>query len=197
MDKRVQAHLDAIKYFCDPKQKTPAHITVRGPYADAIDVRQFSSIIEGARASIVGPGIFFREKQNTVFLATGLHGLRSIWHKPDFNFKPHITLYDGPSREFASSLRDVLRKHRLFFTCQVTGLLEMRTVSGQYSFDMKMNVDIELLKPFVSRSVILRADEFNEKDRLEFVNSLLFSLLRYVRQENDNSNIARGNLAAN
>lgn len=177
-DKKIQAHLDAIKYFCDPKQKTPAHITVRGPYRSPVNITHADRRIRGVALSILGPGFFFEKGQNTVFLHAGQSELRSAWRKPDFGFNPHITLFDGASREFARLLLNILRRHRLYFQCEVTDLKSIQSKKDQYTFDIGLDLTISLLEHVLNRDVVSGIGHMSVDERLKIIELLCDSLIR-------------------
>lgn len=174
--------MDAIKYFCDPKQKTAAHITVRGPYRAPVNITHADRLISGAELSILGSGFFFEKGQNTVFLQAGLNELRLVWRKPDFGYKPHITLYDGASREFARLLLNVLRRNRLFFQCEATGLTNIQSEKGQYAFGIGWDLTIPLLAHVLNKDVINGVGHMSMDERLKIIESLCDSLMRIAVQ---------------
>ncbi len=142
-EKRVQSCLDAIILIANPKEKNSAHITVRGPYSKRDDSDKTSSELVGTNVTVLGGGRFFRENQNTVFLECGSELLQKYWWKPDYGYNPHITLYDGESRDFAEKLFQVLRNHKLFFCLTVGKILFSESIRGQKAFDLWFGADLD------------------------------------------------------
>ncbi len=103
-DNVIRTCLNTILIVCDPSEKTPVHITVGGPNRPRPRPKRYGDSIRRLPVSVLGVGNFFGPNQNTVFLRCGSEYMKKIWDKPDFEFNPHITLYDGDSRDFALKL---------------------------------------------------------------------------------------------
>lgn len=129
---QIRTLLDAIRLFARPQTKHPAHITVRGPYPDYQDPRDWSVKVKGQPIDVGGVGTFFGPEQNTVFLRVDSPAVRAVWHKPDYpdEYNPHLTIYDGPSQPFAEALRDLLTGKEPRFTFLATGLEPMVLGNG-------------------------------------------------------------------
>ena len=177
-DPKVQAHLDSIKYFSDYRQKTCAHITVKGPFRSRISVENANRILRGGSISVMGPGFFFGEAQNTVFLQAGYENLRSVWNKRDFGYKPHITLYDGGSRVFAGRLLELLRQKRLFFECGITELQELISYKGQYNFGLYLDQHMRYVSHIFDFDVLRAVPGMGMDERLGYISLLCRSLRR-------------------
>lgn len=128
----LAAGLDLIRFFSEPEYFRRSHITIRGPYEKRLSAK-FELKLErlysdaGRTLEVVGVGSFFfgreQSNQNTVILQCELDGAERVWNKPDFqDGKAHITLYDGPSRNFALALRHTLKKYSWNFRAKTTGL---------------------------------------------------------------------------
>ena len=123
--------LDAIRMIARPQARHAAHVTVRGPYSDYRDPREWSAAIRGKPIDIGGIGTFFDGDQNTVFLHVESPDLQLLWDKPDYPaYNPHLTIYDGPSRSFAESLRDLLAAREPQFTFLASGVEPMVSGNG-------------------------------------------------------------------
>ena len=154
--------IDAVRLIANPVTKHPAHITVRGPYSDYQDPRTWSVALRGQRVQVGGIGTFFGPSQHTVMLKVEAPAIQSLWHKPDYpEYNPHLTIYDGDSRSFAESLRDVLALRDPTFTFHATGLEPMVTGNGRPP--LRYFFDPEDIAPFLGQSVtladIVTADE--------------------------------------
>lgn len=146
---RERLLLDAIRLFANPHAKHAAHITVRGPYPDYVDPRTWSAAVKGKRIDVAGVGTFFGRGQNTVFLCVDSAALREILYKPDYPAgPPHLTIYDGDSRQFADGLRSLLEERRLSLTFQASGVEPM--VSGNGPPPLRTIYDPSELAEFVS-----------------------------------------------
>lgn len=179
-DAEVQACFDAIKFLCDPTEKSPAHITVRGPYEKEFDVRELDGSIRNQWVAILGPGCFFGDNQNTVFLQCGFAGLRDVWQKPDYGLKPHITLFDGSSRKFAEKLLILLKSRRLFFKFRASDIEPLISYKGQYNFDLLINFDIEKISKIVGTKIPIRITNIKDDERLLYVDKILQSLSEFA-----------------
>jgi len=141
-DKLVQSCLDAIILIANPEEKNVAHITIRGPHIRRDDQDEAVKELIGSNISVLGTGRFFQENQNTVYLECGSQLLRKYWRKRDYGYNPHITLYDGRSRDFAEKLFLILRNHKLFFCVTVGDVLFSESVKGQSAFDLWFGADL-------------------------------------------------------
>src|SRR5690348_9290015 len=101
-NKLWQSYLDTMRIVCNPLTQSPAHITVRGPYEAKPDLDQEWRKVHDIRVAVVGLGTFFDDTQNTVFFKCESDELAEVWWKKHYrSINPHITIYDGESREFA------------------------------------------------------------------------------------------------
>ena len=143
-NQRLQTALDAMRFIANPKEKTRAHITVRGPYRQPIDICSLEKKIEGTEVVADGVDGFFYENQNTVFLRCDSEKIGEIWKKKDFGFNPHITIYDGASREFAKKLLDRLERLPIRFQFVVGKLSRLETTNRrQYTMWLQQSFDGE------------------------------------------------------
>lgn len=128
--------VDAIRFICNPTEKQRAHLTVRGPYQKRIDVAAISKRIVGDTVSIDRVGDFFDAGQNTVFFHCTAPELKNVWNKPNFPFNPHITLYDGKSREFARRLYAVISRYDYCLRFRADELEPIESIKGQESMSL-------------------------------------------------------------
>lgn len=172
-DERIQSLLDAMRFLGNTEEKTPAHITVRGPYTQRQNIRKLNRKVAGTKIVAEGIGTFFNSRQNTVFIKCHADSLRRVWQKSDFGFNPHITLYDGPSREFAEALVDRLNRVEIQFSFLVDKLLPLTSYKGQFAIWLEECVDYNVIvnacgNQFLGPDVRLLPD----KDRLSLIGSL-------------------------
>jgi hypothetical protein len=104
-DEHLQQILDAIRYLADPNEKTRAHVTLRGPYTQKRSIPTANRIVENSEIEVTGVDAFLGPRQNTVYFALAAPALQGAWHKPDYpEYRPHLTIYDGDSSDFAKLL---------------------------------------------------------------------------------------------
>jgi len=145
-DKEIQNFIDAIIFLCNPVEKNGAHITMMGPLKDKLEISELNKIkneMIGSKISIIGVGRFFNDRQNTVFLQCGSDFVKKFWKKPDFPFNPHITIYNGKSRDFAEKIYLIFRENRLFFELSVGDVICLQSHSGQKDFHLIFSLDLD------------------------------------------------------
>ena len=145
--------LEAIRLICNPSEKLPAHITVRGPYRGKINVSGINNRLAGHRVTIDRVGNFFDSGQNTVFFRCRSPILKEIWKKPDFPFNPHITIYDGTSPEFAGDLYSVVDQYNYNVDFEVEKLFPLSSRRGQASFGLYSDFNSELVSEIANEPV--------------------------------------------
>lgn len=148
--------LDAIRFLANPYEKERAHLTVRGPcsrhYREQT-LQRLNLKIASSPISIEGVDNFFAERQHTVFLSCDGPNLKQVWLKPDYGYRPHITLYDGDSRSLGAALLSILqaRPARLRF---VAGrLVPLVTFKGQTNLTLRTSVDFGRLSQLAGRAL--------------------------------------------
>lgn len=127
-DVRLSACLDLIRLLGEPEYYRRCHITVRGPYTRKLsenDLERFNGTLNEVlhTLSVLGVGSFFLGAQNTVILECEIVGVRDIWHKPSYQDGiPHITLYDGKSRQMALAVMAISKKYKWKIVTKVSDL---------------------------------------------------------------------------
>ena len=137
-EKELADCVDAIRFICNPAEKQRAHVTVRGPYQKKIGVKTISKKIAGDTVSIDRVGNFFDSGQNTVFFHCSAPELKNIWKKTDYPFNPHITLYDGTSKEFASKLYACMSRFSYCLRFRAEELEPIESRKGQQSMSLAL-----------------------------------------------------------
>ena len=127
----LQATLDAMRFIANPREKFQAHVTVRGPYEQRYSLPRLQELIHGMEVCAEGVDTFFLANQNTVFVRCYSEDFRKVWKKTDFGFNPHITIYDGASREFAETLFDRLSQLTIRFDFLADELTPIESRKGQ------------------------------------------------------------------
>ena len=171
-DQRLQTSLDAMRFIANPKEKTPAHITVRGPYSRPYNLCGLERKIQGAEVVADGTEAFFQEGQNTVFIRCYSERIREVWKKKDFGFNPHITIYDGSSRDLARMLLDRLGRLPIQFRFFVSKLLPLESHKGQYSAWLRQSFDEEFASEIVGYPLrISEIDALSPERRVSLIES--------------------------
>lgn len=137
----IRACVNTIRLLADPSEKWPAHITVRGPYEQAIECEELNKTLEGNCITIRGLGRFRGAGQRTVFFQCDGTRLGLVWEKKDFPYNPHITLYDGKSEGFADKLEAVARRYEYAVEFESDRLEPMITVKGVRRPDLFLSYD--------------------------------------------------------
>lgn len=175
-------YLNAIRYICNPKTKYKAHVTVRGPYSKLLDyssLLEYNSVIARDNLVIGEISSFFSSNQNTVFLKCDSTNLYKIWFKKDYiDFNPHITIYDGKSRNFAEKLLSILNGHLMNFTCKIQELSELRSMQerqNEYIQYLESNISFirNVLKIDLSSDLVVNIPE---REKLDIIDSLISHL---------------------
>ena len=185
-DSRLQHSLDAMRFIANPKEKTPAHVTVRGPYHRKHNFCELNKKIAGMEILAKGTGAFFNERQNTVFIACHGDKFREVWKKQDFDFNPHITIYDGSSRDFAEMLFDRLSQLSIQFRFMASKLTPLVSYQGQYSTWLKDSFDEDFAEHVIGQP--LRASDIaslSSKLRISLIESFAHGLSKLSDREEE------------
>lgn len=121
----------------NPRTKWPAHVTVAGPFESLRNVPRKREYYR--HALITGVGRFRSETQNTVYLRVGTHDLRKISSKPDYDYNPHITLYDGDNNDIGDELYFKLYPRFPFMKFHVSKLEIVKSGVTQSNMDTLLN----------------------------------------------------------
>lgn len=167
---RVQELLDLAIYVLNPDEKWQAHVTLAGPYTDP---RRLPNETEFHRKiSTLGVGEFRSEVQNTIFLEIKAKDLEEFWDKPDFPFRPHLTIYDGNDAELANRLYERLFEIRMFFSFHVSRIYVVSSVKGQSSLDLISKVNMSAI-PELRGIDISAARRFSIDEKLFYATAAL------------------------
>ena len=160
-DKTVRDFLNSIKLLCDYKQRTEAHITVRGPYKIKLGddiIESQNLIIKNEKLMITDVENFFPfNNQNTVFFkCDDNENLKKIWKKITYNaFRPHITMYDGKDYTLAQQIYLILSRNFKPFVYKVNELSYLAPKAkdplGLYS--LRSSFDFDLYKDVIGAKI--------------------------------------------
>ena len=134
--------IEAIRLLCDPSQKKASHLTVRGPFPNKIRLVDANKKLAGNKLLLNGVNRFFSESQNTVFFTCSATKIKRVWNKPDYPFNPHITIYDGDSRTFASEVFDLVSKHSYLLGFHADKLTPLVSKSGAKNSFRPLSFDL-------------------------------------------------------
>lgn len=162
-EKDLDSLLNLAIYCLNPSEKWPAHVTLAGPFKSRKPIPNDVNYVR--QMSVLGMGQFRSETQNTVFLNVGTYDLRSVWNKPDYDFKPHLTLYDGKDHSLGDRLFESLKLIKPFFSFNVTRLQEVRSTARQSSFELRSKVDPKTLSE-TSKLTIDQLGKLSTSDRI-------------------------------
>lgn len=150
----IRACIDAVRYLCNPREKHRAHITVRGPYDSPQDLGPAADRVRGEKVVVAGCGTFFGPTQNTVYLKCKCPALADVWEKKDYgSFNPHITIYDGPSREAAETLLGVLQACPVQFEFAADRLAPLVSIKGEPNFNLRDYFASDIVSQVLKESV--------------------------------------------
>lgn len=180
-EKLVRDFLNSIKLLCDYKQRTEAHITVRGPYKiklGDIIIDSQNDIIKGEKIVIANVENFFAfNNQNTVFLKCNDNdNLKKIWKKITYNdFRPHITMYDGRDYSLGQQIFLILSKNFKPFTYEVNELsyLESKAKDPMGLYSLKNFFDYSFYKQMIGVTIDKKSiQELKSRRKLELLDIL-------------------------
>jgi hypothetical protein len=120
--------VDLIRILANPRARRSAHVTVRGPYQEPLtrdEIHKLDSMLRRASVALTSAGCFFEGRQNTVYFNCEGPVLHVVWDKHSVGFTPHLTIYDGPSRQFARDLLQILDSLSLWVRFRPSGLQEI------------------------------------------------------------------------
>lgn len=166
-DERLEAALELIRFVGEPDYLRRPHITVRGPYERKQDALLEKLGYSPKYVFVRGVAAFFFENQNTVLLECDLPEKDRVWRKPNFpDGKPHITLYDGRSRNLALSLRLSLKQCKWQFRTPVGGLdiIEKKVDPGSVLPSVFENVSALYQQVMFETFDVEKIRRFNEVD---------------------------------
>jgi len=168
--------LNTLKVIADEDQRTEAHITIRGPYQkkrpNISDVNRWSSTIEGEQVQVNKVDNFFAYNQNTVFFSCGDNRmLKKIWKKFTYNeFRPHITIYNGPDRKYSFKVFETLAESFKPFLYKINELSRLQPKDEIQFNRLVREVDLQFTKEILMKE--LAEVDFNNitnKRRIEYL----------------------------
>jgi hypothetical protein len=153
-DPTIAGCLNAIRILAEGAVKHPAHITLMGPYdGPRKDAASLSQRMNGQIVRVYSNGTFFSESQNTVFLKATCPAFKELWDKPTVaEFTPHLTIYDGGDRRYASEIADVLLHARIDLSFRADGLHHLQGSSAKRSEAIVSSLPVDLISSIIGRS---------------------------------------------
>jgi 2'-5' RNA ligase len=183
-NENIKTILDGMRIIADPQQRNFSHITVKGPYQTIQRklLNKDNELIQGKEIKVSGAGNFFMDNQNTVFLkCEERKELFEIWKtKEDKTYKdfhPHITIYDGDNRGFATKLYDTINTHQINFSFIVDKLELYSSADKAKLFNLKQQVDYTILSSLIGKSIDQNnIDSLTDVQRISAINKLCIIL---------------------
>ena len=167
-------------------------MTVRGPYQQRYALSAANKLIDGSELEVTGVDAFLGTGQNTVFFALRAPALEKAWRKPDFSdYRPHLTIYDGKSRDFAVELRSRLEQIKPRFWLRATSLAPLVSKKGQGSLELRAAYDEKLVKDITGCRVA--ADEVTRlpaQQRIDLITRLCAGLVERKAQSSARNSLA-------
>ena len=181
---QLRSILDTIRLLYDPSVSHPAHITVRGPYSQRFNVNALSGLIGGQQVLLheVGHFLSHRGGQHTVYVRAHSPSLVDVWKKTDFDFMPHLTLYDGGSqdaRRTALELFQLVSRLPIAVTFAAHGLEPLVSGHGQTNLRVLDGIDFDFVSD-VTKIELDRHSLFEVEFRKRSV--LVERLCRYMSE---------------
>lgn len=200
-NQKVQSLLNAVLFIADPSEKTAAHLTLGGPYTNQPELIDVRRALVGTEISVVGVRNFFNHGQNTVYLDCGSPLIEEFWDKKDYGFNPHITIYDGASREFAEKLYKRLKSQKPFFKFFIGDVFAQSSVKGQQTFDLRLEFNIEELGGLIgsdySLSKLQREEEWRRLMLIDRIFNQLIGFSRNTTRYSSMKKLENQNIIAN
>ena len=88
-----------------------------------------------------------------MYLKCESDALKKVWQKKGYDYKPHITIYDGKDRAFAESILNSLTKYNYRFIFTSTYLIPLLICKGQLDIDLSIAADFALLGRLLKREI--------------------------------------------
>ena len=133
-DEIVAPSLELVRRICEPNARAKPHVTMRGPLRGRADSPERWESKQITRITLIEAGQFLsaddvRSLQNTVFMKCDLHEQAWLHYTPDYPTSlPHVTLYDGTSRDFANRLWSLLRHYPWHLDIELAAPATLRKV---------------------------------------------------------------------
>jgi hypothetical protein len=179
-----QTCVDAIRLVARPQLRYPAHVTVRGIYDRPMASETVAELSEKVRGKLVRVGDIgtFPPPQATAFFHCSCPEFLAVWDKPDFGYNPHVTIYDGDSREFAEAVAEVLERYPIRFAFRATGLDLLVTERGSTHYQARDRYCPRALADIVGDAPELgQIDALNPAQRLEWIERIASHLAKQQR----------------
>ncbi len=143
--------IDTIRFLANPHEKWRAHITVIGPRDTRLprhEITDLENKLRGNKIVITGTGVFDNPKRKTVYFKCAASRLRVVWSKPDFGYAPHISIYDGPSREVADMIDSVVSRYKYCIPFKSDSLHLMVSSKGATNYELALSYDPPTVQAF-------------------------------------------------
>ena len=111
-----------------------------------------------------------------------------MWHKFDYGFNPHISLYDGKSRSFAENLVKILNSHLVDFDFTVDRLSMLKSLKGQTDYRLILESNLNYINENINRELNIREiEKMDENQRLVIINEITKHLTKAINTKKKQS----------
>lgn len=176
--------LDAIRLIARPQLRFAAHVTIRGPYGQPLHADDVAALSEKVRGKVVRVGDVgtFPPPNNVAFLHCSCPDFLSVWHKPDFGYNPHVTLYNGESWEFTEAVAEVIDRHPIRFSFRAAGLDLIVSDKASTVYAAREQYDPQALSEILGESLSLEEiDSLETSQRLDWISRVANHLSKIQR----------------
>lgn len=186
----IEKCLILIKYISSPNSKSLPHITLR-LFKEQDDKLDYIKNKKISYLNIIEPGTFNMETSDgpyVVYLRCESEELEEIDYRPDFPFsRLHITLYEGPDFQYATSLFSLLNQMTWHFRL-VFDLPKHLSEHAMGSGTLRGLNYNSVCKDILGESYRdFPNDVTNNEQKLQVVKTILDELNRYLNSQNSKS----------
>lgn len=175
----IGACLDAIRVLASPQAKRFSHVTMKGPYPEALGPEELAHdnrLVESNGLLLNGCDNFFNEGQNTVFFTCQVDDwIRKIWDKVDYaqsRINPHVTVYDGEDLKFATKIFEILSRYTYAVSCGEKELKQLEIGNGKNGLLLNTIRIDDLPKDILSPRFPSGVDEMSADERLGYIDKI-------------------------
>ncbi|MDQ3823811.1 MAG: hypothetical protein M3321_11305 [Actinomycetota bacterium] len=120
---------------------------MRGPYPRPRDVTAESRLVAREPVTLEGVDHFLKSGQHTIYLRARCRNLHRVWAKSaEFEFAPHVTVFDGPSRRDAVELYQIVTRFPIRAQFVSAGLEPLVSNGGQLGLSLYEALDFDILR---------------------------------------------------
>lgn len=175
-DQKLARAFELLRIVLEPDAARRAHVTLRGPYEHKKNINKSVFNRDVGRMTVRPPKHFFsditrKRVQNTVYLEIEILHIDEFWHKPDYpDGIPHLTIYDGPDRNFAWTVFNMLKRHQWRFAANSSPL---KILERKQSVESAYLTELDEYKFLIDQAIGRKASmgDFRKMTSLERINA--------------------------